>query len=64
MKKEHIDKVDSVFGKREATPYEYEARLLLDLIDAEWRSDPQSVECFDLRVVERVRKWLRDAPTL
>lgn len=33
-----------------------EAWLLLDLIDAEFRSDPMSVQCFDLRVVERVRE--------
>jgi hypothetical protein len=25
------------------------------LIDAEFRSDPMSVQCFDLRVVERVK---------
>jgi hypothetical protein len=33
-----------------------EAFRLLDLIDAEFRTDPQSVQCFDLRIVERVRK--------
>lgn len=33
-----------------------EAFALLGLIDAEFRTDPQSVQCFDLRVVERVRK--------
>lgn len=32
-----------------------EAEVLLDLIDAEFRSDPMSVQCFDLRIVERVR---------
>ncbi len=32
-----------------------EAHVLLDLIDAEFRSDPMSVQCFDLRIVERVR---------
>lgn len=32
-----------------------EAHELLALIDAEFRSDPQSVQCFDLRIVERVR---------
>lgn len=34
---------------------DHEAFRLLDLIDAEFRSDPQSVQCFDLRIVERVR---------
>lgn len=32
-----------------------EAIRLLDLIDAEFRSDPQSTVCFDARIVERVR---------
>lgn len=32
-----------------------EAHELLDIIDAEFRSDPSSVQCFDLRIVERVR---------
>lgn len=31
-----------------------EAFALLDLINAEFVSDPQSVQCFDLRIVERV----------
>lgn len=34
---------------------EREAFALLALIDAEFRSDPMSVQCFDLRIVERVR---------
>jgi len=33
-----------------------EAFELLGLIDAEFRSDPQSVQCFDSRIVERVRE--------
>jgi hypothetical protein len=32
-----------------------EAFALLALIDAEFRSDPMSVQCFDLRIVERVK---------
>lgn len=32
-----------------------EAFELLALIDAEFRTDPMSVQCFDLRIVERVR---------
>ena len=42
-----------------------EAEELLGLIDAEFRSDPMSVQCFDLRIVERVRKCvqtLKDNP--
>jgi hypothetical protein len=37
---------------------ELEMGRLLDLIDAEWRSDPTSVACFDLRIVEQVRAVL------
>lgn len=33
-----------------------EAFVLLDLINAEFQSDPMSTQCFDLRIVERV-KW-------
>lgn len=33
-----------------------EAHRLLDLIDVEFRTDPMSVRCFDLRVVEQVKK--------
>lgn len=38
------------------TDNNHEALRLLDLIDAEFRSDPMSVQCFDARVVERVRQ--------
>lgn len=34
---------------------EHEAFRLLALIDAEFQSDPLSVQCFDLRVVARVK---------
>jgi hypothetical protein len=32
-----------------------EAWQLLDLIVAEWSTDPMSVQCFDLRIVERAK---------
>lgn len=32
-----------------------EAHALLDLIVAEFTSDPTSVQCFDLRIVERAK---------
>lgn len=35
---------------------ECEMARLLDLIDAEWRSDPSSVARFDLRLIEDVRQ--------
>lgn len=37
---------------------ECEMARLLDLIDAEWRSDLSSVACFDQRIIEDVRKAL------
>lgn len=37
-------------------PNEREIYELLDLIVAEWESDPMSVQCFDLRIVERAKK--------
>jgi len=42
-----------------------EAFRLLDLINAEFQSDPMSVQCFDARIVQRVKqcveKWKRIA---
>lgn len=35
-----------------------EAFKLLDLIDAEFRSDPMSTQCFDLRIVQRVHECI------
>jgi hypothetical protein len=35
-----------------------EALRLLDLIHAEFTSDPTSAQCFDLRIVERVRQCI------
>ncbi len=40
------------------TREECEMARLLDLINAEWTSDPSSVACFDLRIVEDVRRAL------
>ena len=37
---------------------DHEAFRLLDLIDAEFRSDPTSVQCFDLRLVQRVKECI------
>jgi hypothetical protein len=34
---------------------EKEAYALLDLINAEFQSDPTSTQCFDLRIVARVK---------
>lgn len=39
----------------EAMENSREAHRLLNLINAEFRSDPMSVQCFDLRVVARVK---------
>jgi hypothetical protein len=34
---------------------EKEALQILDVVVAEWASDPLSVQCFDLRIVERAK---------
>lgn len=33
-----------------------ECRAVLDLIVAEWDSDPTSTACFDRRIIERAKK--------
>lgn len=35
-----------------------DAWRLLKLIDAEFRTDPMSVQCFDLRTVKKVRELI------
>lgn len=40
---------------RKASFIETEMYEILDLIVAEWQSDPMSVACFDLRIVERAK---------
>lgn len=39
---------------------EREAMKVLNLIVAEFESDPMSVQCFDQRTVERAKKVIRD----
>jgi hypothetical protein len=39
----------------EAMALRGEAVSLLEAVAAEWRSDPTSVACFDLRIVERAQ---------
>ena len=36
-----------------------EALEILDTINAEWKSDPTSVRCFDLRMVKRTGEILK-----
>lgn len=43
------------FMMDELGPTEVEMFALLDLINAEWQSDPTSVQCFDLRLVAKVK---------
>jgi len=38
------------------TALKLEAVRLLDIIAAEFSSDPMSVQCFDLRIVEEAKK--------
>lgn len=37
---------------------------LLELVNAEWRSDPKSVQCFDLRIVKEVNAIIKEKKTL
>ena len=37
---------------------------LMDLVVAEWESDPSSVACFDLRIVEESKKILAEKKAL
>lgn len=39
---------------------EMDAMRVLDLIVAEFNSDPMSVQCFDLCIVERAKKVIAD----
>lgn len=41
-------------------PEEAEMARLLDLIAAEWSSDPTSTACFDIRIIQDVRKALEN----
>ena len=41
-----------------------EAVRLLDIIAAEFTSDPMSVQCFDLRVVQQAQNVSKEARTL
>lgn len=41
-------------GARMTLAQQQEALSLLRLIDSEFRSDPKSTQCFDLRIVQRV----------
>lgn len=37
---------------------------LLELVNAEWKSDPKSVQCFDLRIVKEVATIIKEKKTL
>ena len=37
-----------------------EAWALLRLVVAEWNTDPHSVQCFDLRIVEKAKRLVDD----
>lgn len=41
-----------------------EAVTLLGHVVAEWNSDPQSVQCFDLRLVNRAKEVLKRLKTV
>ena len=50
--------MDAGWDMEERLESDSEAFRLLDLINAEFQSDPMSTQCFDLRIVERVRDWV------
>ena len=41
-----------------------EAYQLLKIINAEFRTDPMSVQCFDLRMVKKVRACIEEGERL
>jgi hypothetical protein len=49
LKPETVKELETMFDLRR------EAIQILDLVVAEWKSDPMSVQCFDLRTVERAK---------
>ena len=52
----HLQLTEEAQGKiEEGYALDKEAWRLLDLIVAEWSTDPMSVQCFDLRIVERAK---------
>lgn len=52
--------------KKMERKFAVEDRLLqiMDIVVAEWESDPMSVQCFDLRVVEEAKKLTAERKTL
>jgi len=51
----HILTRESELEIEESFVNDREAHDLLALINAEFQSDPMSVQCFDLRIVQRVK---------
>lgn len=45
--------------KDDSETLDSEAWRLLDLINAEWESDPLSVQCFDQRIIEQTQAALK-----
>lgn len=51
--------------RRDLLPRERDVYEVLDLIVVEFDTDPMSVQCFDLRTVERAKQavaWFRKLP--
>ena len=49
-------RAERIYGGRAQSDIDLQEALeLLRVIDAEFQSDPMSVQCFDLRIVARVR---------
>lgn len=55
MGREEYLKPDAIRVVEESFENDKEAYKLLELIHAEFESDPMSVQCFDVRIVKRVK---------
>ena len=49
-------KQETIEAMEENWRLQNEAVELLGVVVAEWKSDPQSVQCFDLRIVQRAKE--------
>lgn len=53
--KERAKLIEEIKGLEEVLTLKYRAVEILDLVVAEWDSDPMSVQCFDLRIVKEAK---------
>lgn len=58
MTNRYTPRTEIKFSKDMEDRWRAESRLLeiMDLVVAEWNTDPMSVQCFDLRIVEEAKQ--------